>query len=316
MAARRKQNGIGYMAIIAKSDKMFELVDEDALVERIATGFAFTEGPIWNPVENCLYFSDIPNDMRRRWSAADGDGIVRDATGTPAYKCNGMTYDSGLNLYICDHSTSYLVRETPDGGREVLASHWQGKELNSPNDVVVKSDGAVYFSDPTYGRWPVFGEERETELDFQGVFRISPSGELSCVADDYEQPNGLCFSPDESLLYINDTPRAHIRVYNVNADGSISNGRIFAENIGDGELANGVVDGMKCDALGNIYVTGPQGFWLFDPGGEHLGIIEMPETSANLNWGGADWNDLYFTCSTSVYHVRMKVSGNRLSYMT
>ena len=254
--------------------------------------------------------------MRRRWSAADGDSIVRDADGTPAHKCNGMTYDGSLNLYICEHSTSYLARETSDGERQVLASHWQGNELNSPNDVVVKSDGAVYFSDPTYGRWPVFGEERETELDFQGVFRISPGGELSCVADDYEQPNGLCFSPDESLLYINDTPRAHIRVYDVNADGSISNGRIFAENIGDGELANGVVDGMKCDALGNIYVTGPKGFWVFDAAGSHLGIIEMPEHSANLNWGGDDWNELYCCCTTSVYRVRMKVSGNRLSYMT
>jgi len=304
------------MAVIANSDKLLDLISADAAVEQIATSFEFTEGPIWNPVENCLYFSDIPNDMRRRWSAADGDSIVRDTASTPAHKNNGMTYDGGLNLYICEHTTSCLTRETPDGKREVLASHWQGKELNSPNDVVVKSDGAVYFTDPTYGRWPVFGEERECELDFQGVYRISPGGELSCVADDYEQPNGLCFSPDESLLYVNDTPRAHIRVYDVNADGALSNGRIFAENIGDGELGKGVVDGMKCDALGNIYVTGPPGFWVFDPGGEHLGIIEMPESSANLNWGGADWNELYCTCTTSVYRVRMKVSGNRLSYMT
>lgn len=303
------------MAIIAKSDKLFELVAADATVEQIATGFAFTEGPIWNPKENCLYFSDIPNDMRRRWSEADGDSIVREPSGTPAHKCNGMTYDGDLNLYVCEHSTSYLARETPDGASQTLASHYQDKELNSPNDVIVKSDGAVYFTDPTYGRWPVFGEERDTELDFQGVFRISPGGELSCVADDYEQPNGLCFSTDESLLYINDTPRAHIRGHDVNADGSISNGRIFAENIGDGELANGVVDGMKCDALGNIIVTGPGGFWVFDHNGEHLGVIEMPETSANLNWGGADWSDLYCTCTTSVYRIRMKVSGNRLSYM-
>lgn len=304
------------MAVIANSDKLFDLIAEDAAVEQIATGFEFTEGPIWNPVENCLYFSDIPNDMRRRWSAADGDTIVRDAAGTPAHKNNGMTYDGDLNLYICEHTTSCLARETPDGEREVLASHWQGKELNSPNDVVVKSDGAVYFTDPTYGRWPVFGEERECELDFQGVYRISSDGELTCVADDYEQPNGLCFSPDESLLYVNDTPKAHIRVYDVDADGALSNGRFFAENIGDGELGKGVVDGMKCDALSNIYVTGPQGFWVFDPGGEHLGIIEMPENSANLNWGGADWNELYCTCTTSVYRVRMKVSGNRLSYMS
>ncbi len=304
------------MAVTANSDKLLSLIDQGAEVEQVATGFAFTEGPIWNPKEKCLYFSDIPNDVRRRWSAADGDSVVREVSGNPAYKCNGMTLDGDLSLYICEHSTSYLVRETAAGARQVLASHFEGKELNSPNDVVVKSDGAVYFSDPTYGRMPVFGEERECQLDFQGVFRISPGGDLSCVADDYGQPNGLCFSPDESLLYINDTPRAHIRVYDVNIDGSLSNGRVFAENIGDGELESGVVDGMKCDAEGNIIVTGPQGFWVFDPEGTHLGIIEMPEHSANLNWGGDNWDELYCTCTTSVYRVKMKVSGNRLSYMT
>ena len=304
------------MAVTANSDKLFDLIAEDAAVEQIATGFQFTEGPIWNPKENCLYFSDMPNDVRRRWSAADGASVVREASGTPANKCNGMTYDGDMNLYICEHSTSYLVRETAAGERQVLASHWGDKELNSPNDVIVKSDGAVYFSDPTYGRMPVFGEERECELDFQGVFRISPSGEVSCVANDYGQPNGLNFSPDESLLYINDTPRAHIRVYDVNADGSLSNGRIFAENIGEGDLETGVVDGMKCDTEGNIYVTGPQGIWVFDTAGAHLGIIGMPEHAGNLNWGGAGWNELFCCCTTSVYRVRLKASGNRLSYMT
>lgn len=304
------------MAVTANSDKLSDLIAADALVEQVATGFRFTEGPLWNPVENCLYFSDMPNDVRRRWSAADGATVVREPSGMPANKCNGMTYDGDLNLYICEHSTSYLARETASGERQVLASHFGGKELNSPNDVVVKSDGAVYFSDPTYGRIPVFGEERECELDFQGVFRISPEGDLTCVANDYGQPNGLCFSPNESLLYINDTPRAHIRVYDVNADGSLANGRIFAENIGNGELAGGVVDGMKCDEHGNIYVTGPQGLWVYNTSGVHLGTIEMPEHSANLNWGGSDWSDLYICCSTSVYRVRMKVSGNRLSYMT
>lgn len=303
------------MAVIANSDRLFDLIAKDAAVEQVATGFQFTEGPLWNPAENCLYFSDIPNDARGRWSAADGATVVRQASGTPANKCNGMTYDGDLNLYICEHSTSYLARETASGERQVLASHFGDKELNSPNDVVVKSDGAVYFSDPTYGRMPVFGEERECELDFQGVFRISPDGDVTCVANDYGQPNGLCFSPDESLLYINDTPRGHIRVYDVNADGSLTNGRMFAENIGDGELANGVVDGMKCDEHGNIYVTGPKGLWVYDTSGAHLGIIEMPEHSANLNWGGSDWKDLYVCCTTSVYRVRMKVSGNRLSYM-
>lgn len=300
------------MTIEVNSPKLLDLIAEDAAVEQVCTGFTFTEGPLWNPAEKCLYFSDMPNDVRRRWSAADGATVVRD----PANKCNGMTYDGALNIYVCEHSTSLLIRETPAGEREVLASHFDGKELNSPNDVVVKSDGAVYFSDPTYGRMPVFGEEREQDLDFQGFYRVDSDGTLQCMANDFEQPNGLCFSPDESLLYVNDSPRAHIRVFDVNADGTVSNGRMFAENIGDGELEGGIVDGMKCDEHGNIYVTGPRGIWVLAPDGEHLGIIGMPEHAGNLNWGGDGWNELYCCCSTSVYRVTLKVSGNRLSYMT
>ena len=297
--------------IEVNSPRLLDLVAEDATVDKVCTGFQFTEGPIWHPGEQCLYFSDIPADTRRRWSAADGASDVRH----PNNKGNGMTLDAGLNLYICEHVTSVLARETPSGERQVLASHYDGKELNSPNDVVVKSDGSVYFSDPWYGRMPVFGEERERELGFQALFRIAPNGELHCEADDFDQPNGLCFSPDESILYVNDTTRAHIRVFDVGGDGSLSNGRMFAENIGDGVLENGVVDGMKCDEHGNVYVTGPRGFWVFAPDGEHLGVIGMPEHSANLNWGGSGWNELYCTCSTSVYRIALKVAGNRLAYM-
>jgi gluconolactonase len=297
--------------IEVNSPRLLDLVAEDAAVDQVCTGFVFTEGPIWHPQEQCLYFSDIPADTRRRWSAADGVSDVRH----PNNKGNGMTLDADLNLYICEHVTSVLARETPSGERQVLASHYNGKELNSPNDVVVKSDGSVYFSDPWYGRMPVYGLERERELGFQAVFRIAPNGELHCEVDDFDQPNGLCFSPDESILYINDTTRAHIRVFDVGSDGSLSNGRMFAENVGDGVLENGVVDGMKCDEHGNVYVTGPRGFWVFAPDGEHLGVIGVPEHSANLNWGGSGWNELYCTCSTSIYRIALKVAGNRLAYM-
>ena len=292
--------------IEVNSPRLLELVAEDAPVERVCTGFQFTEGPVWHPEEQCLYFSDILADTRRRWSAADGASDVRQ----PNNKGNGMTLDADLNLYICEHATSMLVRETPSGERQVLASHYNGKELNSPNDVVVKSDGSVYFSDPTYGRMPGFGLERDGELGFQGVFRIAPDGKLHCEADDFDQPNGLCLSPDERILYVDDTTRAHIRAFDVAADGSLSGGRLFAENIGDGALRGGVVDGMKCDERGNVYVTGPRGFWVFAADGEHLGVIGMPEHSANLNWGGAGWNELYCTCSTSVYRVALKVAGS------
>lgn len=299
------------MGVDVIAAEMAELIDRDAAVEKLCTGFKFTEGPIWNPREQCLYFSDMPGDVRRRWSEADGVVEVR----RPSNKCNGMTYDGAGSLYVCEHATSSLVRETPDGAREVLASHWQGKALNSPNDVVTRSDGSAYFSDPSYGRMPVFGVERPQELDFRGLFRIAPDRRLHLEADDFDQPNGLCFSPDERLLYVNDTPRVHIRVFEVAADGALRHGRVFADGIGDGVIANGVVDGMKCDERGNIYVTGPRGIWVFDAQAKHLGVIRMPEHTANLNWGGRGWNELYCTCSTSLYRVRMKVRGNRVAYM-
>lgn len=290
---------------------LLDLICPDAALEQLCTGYQFTEGPIWNPKEQCLYFSDIPGNVRARWSPSEGATIVRN----PSNKCNGMTYDAAGNLYVCEHITSSLILETPQGERRVLASHWQGKELNSPNDVVVRSDGMVYFTDPTYGRTPVFGLERPQELSFQAVYRISTDGELHLEAEDFAQPNGLCFSPDEKLLYVNDTPRAHIRVFDVAPDGALSGSRIFAENIGDGQLAGGVVDGMKCDERGNIYVTGPRGIWVFSPGGEHLGVIKMPEHAGNLNWGGPDWNELYCACSSSIYRVRLNVRGARAPYM-
>jgi gluconolactonase len=263
--------------------------------------------------DGSLHFSDMPGDKRRRWHPQEGVTVLRD----PSNKCNGMTLDNDGNLIVCEHVTSSVVRESPDGGRETLATHWGDKELNSPNDVIVASDGSIIFTDPTYGRMPGFGLEREQDLDFQGVYRLpAGGGELELLVDDFAQPNGLCFSPDESLLYINDTVHAHIRVFDVGANHQLSNGRVFAENIGDGDLAKGgLVDGMKADEQGNIYVTGPDGVWVFAPDGEHLGVIGVPESVGNVNWGDDDWQTLYIPASTSVYRVRLKVGGNRLGYM-
>jgi gluconolactonase len=290
---------------------LVSLIERDPPVERLCSGFRFSEGPIWNPKEQCLYFSDMPSDIRRRWSPRGGVVEVRN----PSNKCNGMTYDGAGNLYVCEHVTSALVKETPAGERQVLATHWQGQELNSPNDVVVRSDGTIYFTDPTYGRMPVFGLERKQDLGFQGLYRVARSGRLHCEADDFHQPNGLCLSPDEKVLYVNDTTRAHIRLFYVSADGSLSGGRVFAEQIGAGDYDEGVVDGMKCDEYGNVYVTGPRGIWVFNAQGTHLGVIRMPEIAGNLNWGGSDWKDLYCCCSTSIYRVRLKVAGSPVAYM-
>jgi gluconolactonase len=307
------------MGVQVKADAFLELVDESAEVEQLGTGFTFTEGPIWNP-EGFLLFSDMPGDVRRRWDPDSGVSEVAN----PSNKGNGMTIDNDGRLVVCEHVTSSVVRMDPDGrggGREVLATHYEGRELNSPNDVVVKSDGAIYFSDPTYGRMPGFGIEREQDLDFQGVYRIAPGGgDPQLLVDDFDQPNGLCFSTDESLLYINDTTRAHIRVFDVQSDGTIANSRVLAEGIGSGSLEIGdLVDGMKLDERGNVWVTGPGGVCVFDPDGNHIGTVEVPENVGNLNWarppGGPDWNWLMIPATSSMYRIQCKVSGNRLPYM-
>ena len=206
------------MAIAVHSEKLRALVDENAEVEQIATGFTFTEGPIWM-ADGSLHFSDMPGDKRRRWHPDEGVTVLRD----PSNKCNGMTLDNDGNLLVCEHVTSSVVRERPDGTRETLATHWGDKELNSPNDVIVARDGSIIFTDPTYGRMPGFGLEREQDLDFQGVYRLpADGGDLQLLVDDFAQPNGLCFTPDESQLYINDTVHAHIRIFDVGPDHQLS----------------------------------------------------------------------------------------------
>jgi gluconolactonase len=290
-----------------------DLIDPGAELRRLGTGFTFTEGPVWNHAGEYLLFSDMPGDVRRRWSSERGvEEVAR-----PSNKSNGMVYDGVGRLLVCEHATSSLVRVRPDGAAETLATRFQGRELNSPNDVVTRSDGSIYFTDPTYGRMPGFGIEREQELSFQGVYRIAPGTaelELAVEQDLFQQPNGLCFSPDESLLYINDTPRALIRVYDVAPDGALQDGRLFFEGIGNGNVSEGAPDGMKCDAAGNVWVTGPRGVWVISATGDHLGVVEVPETVGNLAWGGSDWLTLFLPSSTSLYAVTTKVGPAPLPY--
>lgn len=290
-----------------------ELIDTWAAVSQVGTGFTFTEGPVWHPVDHYLLFSDMPADVRRRW---DQRGGVREVK-RPSNKCNGMTYDKDLNLIVCEHATSSLVRERPDGSRDVLASHFDGYELNSPNDVVVKSDGSIYFSDPWYGRMPVYGVERPRQLGFQGVYRVPPDGGAPVLEVErhmFDQPNGLCFSPDEHRLYVNDTVQALIRVFDVSTYGSLLNGRVFASGIVS-EREPGVPDGMKCDSRGNVWVTGPGGVWVYAPSGELIGKVRVPELVANLAWGGPDMRTLYMCATHSVYAVKTKVGPSLEPYM-
>ena len=264
------------------------------------------EGPVWNPREQCLYFSDIKADTRRRWSERDGNTVARH----PNNMGNGMTYDADLALITCEHATSQVTREA-DGRVQVIASHYRGKELNSPNDVVVSRSGAVYFTDPAFGRTREdIGVLRDQELDFQGVYRITPGGEPELLDDDYDQPNGLCFSPDEDVLYVNDCRRHRICRYEMDPSGQVGPRSILVEGITG-------FDGMKCDQAGNIYITGPEGtgILVFDDAGRELGTLELPEKPANLNWGGPAWSDLYICARTSLYRYSLKIAGARCSYM-
>lgn len=300
----------------AIADIFHQIIERHEPVRQLGTGFTFTEGPLWHPVENYLTFSDMPADVRRRYTPGQGVKEVQ----RPSNKANGLTYDADLNLLICEHSTSSVVRLYPDGTREVLCSHYQGRELNSPNDIVVGNDGSIYFTDPTYGRLPHFGVERQTQLGFQGVYRLAPNhcpgDEPQLVVDKYlfGQPNGLCFSPCQRWMWVNDTDQANIRMFDVAADGNLINGRIFAGGISDA-LKPGLPDGMKADKDGNVYVTAPGGIWVYSFHGELLGKINCPEMVANLHWGGVGWSTLFLCAESSLYSVQTKTKGRDEPFM-
>jgi gluconolactonase len=296
------------------ASRLGDLISASNEVTKLADGFIFTEGPIWM-ADGSLHFSDIPANTRYRWHRDEGVSIVR----SPSNKCNGMTRAGDDALIVCEHLTSRVVSETPDGESSViLASRWSGKELNSPNDIIVAHDGTIFFTDPDYGRSSdIFGKRRACQLDVRGVYRVQPNKpDADLLLNDFDQPNGLGLSPDESLLYVNDTARAHVRVFPMHGGLPKPEGRVFAEGISASAACDdSYVDGMKVDEVGNIYVTGPGGIWVFAADGERIGIIEVPEKVANLNWGDPDWKTLYITASTSIYSLRMQVAGNLLLYM-
>jgi gluconolactonase len=283
----------------AKSNRFYSLFPKGAKICVFATGFRFAEGPIWLMEKGCLLFSDIPAS-RIYEIASDGKASVFKE---PSGNSNGLTLDRQGRLIVCEHGNRRITRIEKDGNKTVLAASFQGKKLNSPNDVVVKSDGSIYFTDPPYGIEP-----EDQEQPIQGVYRISPEGDdLRVVADDFLCPNGLAFSPDEKRLYIDDSSeRRHIRVFDVHADGTLANGGIFYDmNV----RQPGAPDGMKVDVHGHVYCTGARGVWVFDARGLHLGTIMTPEKPANCAWGDGDMRTLYITAQTSLYKIRVNVPG-------
>jgi gluconolactonase len=291
--------------------ELADLVDPDGEHVELGRGYEFTEGPAWSVTEQALIFSDIPGDTRYRWT---GEGAPKVYV-APNHKGNGLVYERGGTYLVCESDTSVVSRFTRDRQREVVVSHFEGAELNSPNDIVTRSDDSIYFTDPSYGRWNDWiGIKRDPELDFQGVFRCNADGSdlrLLVPRDEFEQPNGLCFSPDESLLYVNDSSRCQVKVFEVAPDGSLGPGRVLFEGLGIGEVRSSP-DGMKCDELGNIWASGPGGIWVIDPSGRHLGTVPMPEFPGNLAWGGPDLKSLFVCASTRVFSLRTRVASAQL----
>lgn len=271
-----------------------------ARLRRLTTGYRFTEGPVWFPDEGCLLFSDIPASRIYKLSA---DGLVS-VFREPSGHSNGLTRDAAGRLIACEQGNRRVTITDTDGSVRVLADAYQGRRLNSPNDVVVARDGAIYFTDPPYGIRP-----EQQELALQGVYRIDPGhGDISLVADDFDRPNGLAFSPDGKRLYIDDSSaRRHIRVFEVGDDGSLMNGRLFHDMR---DPRHGAPDGMSVDAEGNVYCTGAGGVWVFNQHGEHLGTIRMPEKPSNCAWGDKDSRSLYITAPASVYRIRVSIPGS------
>ncbi len=270
------------------------MINSNTKLEKLSSGLKFTEGPVWNP-RGFLLFSDIPADTIYKWTTNGKLSVFRRPAGNP----NGNTLDREGRLITAQHNRQ-LTRTEFNSKITVLAQRYKGKRLNSPNDVVVKSDGSIYFTDPPYGI-----KKEQEELGFYGIYRWKPDGSLTLLNKEMVRPNGLAFSPDEKKLYVSDSEKLHIRVFDVKADGTITNSKVFAELPGD----KGVPDGMKVDIKGNVYSSGSGGIWIFSPTGELINKIPVPETVTNLAWGNKDYKTLYITAGNSIYRIRLNIAG-------
>ena len=293
---------------------MLRIIDDNGLsdliqsqeAERICTGFDFTEGPVWVPWDDCLLFTDIPQSRIHRWRPGWTEAEIYRADSGYA---NGLTLDHDGNLLACEHFNRRVSRSPYNGEVSSTIDRFEGKRFNSPNDLAVDFAGAVWFTDPNYGltmrRMGDFGAPQE--IPVQGVYRAGPDGSVTCVASDFTQPNGLAFSPDQYLLYINDSHDRIIRRYDVHPDGTLFNGELFVDMRDDSRP--GGPDGMKVDNDDRLWTTGAGGVWVIDPDGTRLGILQIDEGPANLCFGGSDFTTLYLTARTSVYRVETAVRG-------
>jgi gluconolactonase len=302
--------------VVREDSRLDELISPEARIEVLASGFEWSEGPIWLRDEGCLLFSDIPHNVIYRWSEEAGlsewmkpSGYtgVEDYGAEPG--SNGLTVDSAGRLVLCEHGDRRVSLLTPGGGKLTLADRYQGRRLNSPNDVVVKSDGSIYFTDPPYGlpqRW----EDPRRELDFCGVYRLDPSGELRLLHADLTRPNGLAFSPDERLLYVanSDPDHAVWKRFVVQEDGSLDEGVVFVDVTDLVGAVPGLPDGLKVDRSGNLFATAPGGVHVYDPEGNRLGRIDTGIATANCAWGD-DGSTLYLCSDMYLCRIRTRTRG-------
>ncbi len=285
-------------ALEALQPGFWNLFDHKAQLTKVASGFGFTEGPVWDPA-GYLWVSDETINKIFKVTIATGQKQEVIALGDP----DGNTYDKQHRLLDCASVLRAVIRLSPDGKTyKILADRYQGKRFNSPNDVVLGPDGAIYFTDPT-SDLPAGAKQ---EIPFKGVYRLASNGDVTLLTKELDEPNGLAFSPDGSKFYVDDSAQKNIRVYDFK-DGKIGNGKIFGTEPGGPN--DGVPDGMRLDRKGNLYVTGPKGIWVWDPQGHHLGTIVVPEQPANLAWGDPDYGTLYLTATTSVYKISTRAHG-------
>ncbi len=293
-----------------------KIVPKDAKIEKVIGGIRFAEGPVWVRSSGYLLYSDLPSNAVMKWTPGGMPEVFRKPVFEGSFPdgvqigTNGLALDPQGRLVAAEHGGRRITRREKDGKIVVLADKYEGKRLNSPNDVVVKNNGDVYFTDPTglYRTYPDGPDKPKQELDFNGVYRISAAGKLELLTKEIQYPNGIAFSPDEKKLYVSSSrPDKYWMVYDVKADGSIANGRKFADVTK--EPGDGVPDGMKVDRAGNIYGTALTGVQIFSPDGKRLGTILPPEIPANCAWGDADGKTLYITARTSIYKIRLNVAG-------
>ena len=294
------------MPIEQNAPGMDSIVSADQAIEQLGSGYGGghgpAEGPLWWKEGGYLLFSDIHNDRRMKWAPSEGVSVFQE----PTNRANGLTRDLQGRLIACEHDSRRVTRQEPDGSITVVANNYQGRRLNRPNDVVVKSDGCIYFTDPWTSPLPA----EQWDLSFSGVYRVTPDlGTLTLLVGDFVVPNGLAFSTDESVLYVNDSRRGHIRAFDVQPNGTLAlaSDRVFATLTGD---RPGVPDGMKLDVEGNVYCGGSGGVWVLDPSGKHLGtIVHGEEASTNLAFGGDDWKTMYITTRNTLVSVELKKAG-------